>query len=326
MKNEEQIKRAFKHCFPKKDYKSVHKLAGDASTREYYRILATEESFIYCLQESFSDENDFLTIHKLFKKNKISVPDVFGVFDKDGGVLQQDLGDTSLLIELGEMNKWIEIEKIYKMVIDEILKIQSIPIAGVDEFIKKRSFDKDKLSQEVAMTCEFFIKEMLGVRKKNIDSIQEHWESICQKLGSASNVLCHRDLHSRNVMLLKEQLYLIDFQDARMGRIQYDLVSLLEDCYTDISPIRESLITYYKTRAIELGIVIENDFDEIYNMVAIQRIFKAIGSFAYLTKVKDTQRYLKNIGHAMEKMKILMMKESKLSNLFEEIYRHYYAS
>ena len=48
-------------------------------------------------------------------------------------------------------------------------------------------------------------------------------------------MLCHRDYHSRNLMLHDGSLYIIDFQDARMGPDTYDLVSLLRDSYVDLS-------------------------------------------------------------------------------------------
>ena len=57
---------------------------------------------------------------------------------------------------------------------------------------------------------------------------------VIEELAAEPRVLCHRDYHSRNLMLHDEQLYIIDFQDARMGPDTYDLVSLLRDSYVDL--------------------------------------------------------------------------------------------
>ena len=59
-------------------------------------------------------------------------------------------------------------------------------------------------------------------------------------------MLCHRDYHSRNLMLHEGRLYMIDFQDARMGPDTYDLVSLLRDSYVDLAEVAvDELIAYF---------------------------------------------------------------------------------
>ena len=48
-------------------------------------------------------------------------------------------------------------------------------------------------------------------------------------------VLCHRDFHSRNLMVTEDgSLAMVDIQDARWGPDSYDLASLLRDAYVDI--------------------------------------------------------------------------------------------
>ena len=79
--------------------------------------------------------------------------------------------------------------------------------------------------------------------------IEHEIHQICQELEASPRVFCHRDLHSRNVMVKDGEQYLIDFQDARMGPVFYDLVSLLEDCYFSLGPkLRESLYQYFMSK------------------------------------------------------------------------------
>src|SRR5205085_12439375 len=77
-------------------------------------------------------------------------------------------------------------------------------------------------------------------------TLAEEWSSIVEELASEPRVLCHRDYHSRNLMLHDGSLYIIDFQDARLGPDTYDLVSLLRDSYVDINDRQlDDLIAYF---------------------------------------------------------------------------------
>ena len=72
------------------------------------------------------------------------------------------------------------------------------------------------------------------------EAVRAEFKSIVEELAGEPRVLCHRDYHSRNLMLSQGQLYLIDFQDARMGPDTYDLASLLRDAYVDLNESRST--------------------------------------------------------------------------------------
>src|SRR5690606_14878399 len=120
----------------------------------------------------------------------------------------------------------------------------------------------------------------------------------------------------------------IDFQDARMGVPQYDLVSLLEDCYYKIDEKnKEKLIDYYVS---EIGLErlgqSKEDFTSLYNAMTLQRVFKAIGSFAYIYEGRKDLRYIKYIGYAMERMRVYLLKKPEYSNLRKLLFTTYYAN
>ena len=76
--------------------------------------------------------------------------------------------------------------------------------------------------------------------------MRAEWSAIVEELASEPRVLCHRDYHSRNLMLHDGSLYIIDFQDARMGPDTYDLASLLRDSYVDLTPQQvDELIAFF---------------------------------------------------------------------------------
>ena len=98
------------------------------------------------------------------------------------------------------------------------------------------AFDRDKLMWEL----NFFVKHFLEAYRGVVDpggareALSEEWLAIADELAGEPRVLCHRDYHSRNLMLHDRRLYIIDFQDARMGPDTYDLASLLRDSYVDL--------------------------------------------------------------------------------------------
>ena len=102
-------------------------------------------------------------------------------------------------------------------------------------------------------------------------------------------------------MVKDGEQYLIDFQDARMGPIFYDLVSLLEDCYFSLRQKLRSLFYLYFMSKVEGAFEIK-DYRRLYNLCAIQRIFKALGSFAYFYVDKGDDRYLKYIGIGVDRL------------------------
>ena len=111
-------------------------------------------------------------------------------------------------------------------------------------------------------------------------------------------MLCHRDYHSRNLMLHDEQLYIIDFQDARMGPDTYDLVSLLRDSYVDLPEQTVSeLIAYFLALKGDDGQ--EAAFRDRFDVMALQRNLKALGTFGYQTTARRNPVYIQYIPRTL---------------------------
>jgi N-acetylmuramate 1-kinase len=114
-------------------------------------------------------------------------------------------------------------------------------------------------------------------------------------------VLCHRDYHSRNLMLHGGSLYIIDFQDARMGPDTYDLVSLLRDSYVDLTPQQvDELIAFFlalKGRSDEV------EFRRRFDLMALQRNLKALGTFGYMTTSRNNTVYIQYIPRTVAYVK-----------------------
>lgn len=307
---------------PKESLVGIKRLTGDASSRRYYRVNGKNTSYVVCLQPPFlnSKKDDFINLQSIYAENSVRVPKIYDYDLEKGYVLEEDLGDKTLLHQLASLEDPDCELKSYQKAIDELVKIQSIPRdKNLDEGFTKRFFDLEKLMWEVNFTCEHlvegFLNTELGGKK---DSLIKSFNKICQRLTEEKMVVTHRDFHSRNIMMKSEELIIIDFQDTRMGLPQYDLVSLLEDCYYKISSENKLKLKdqYYKDFIQPKGLQkSKEEFDYLYDLMAIQRVFKALGSFAYIYQQRKDIRYLKYIGYSFEKLREILFRHKEFYEL-----------
>ena len=133
-------------------------------------------------------------------------------------------------------------------------------------------------------------------------------------------MLCHRDYHSRNLMLHRGRLHMIDFQDARLGPDTYDLVSLLRDSYVDITDLEvDELIAYFL--ALKGG-QDEAEFRRRFDLMALQRNLKALGTFGYQTTTRRNPVYIQYIPRTLRYVKTNLEKYPRFARLRELLGAH----
>jgi len=312
----------------------VDKLTGDASTRRYYRIFTSNKSYVVCLDNPYTDElskHPFLSVQGFLADHNVKVPKILDHNLPKGYSLQEDLGNVTLLHHLSHISSTKEEFTIYKTIVDQLLELHRIPKSGVTNTnLFQLQFDYQKYMDETRFTFKYF----MNFFNKNLDEnliseLEGLFAPIMKRLSDQSMVITHRDFHSRNIMVKDSEFTFIDFQDARWGIPQYDLVSLLEDCYYDLEETnRQTLKRYYYDNldpAIHKQASYE-EFLELYDDMLIQRVFKAVGSFCYIYNWRKDDRYLKYIGFAMEKIRRVMMNKPKYAELKVKLFQHYYAN
>jgi aminoglycoside/choline kinase family phosphotransferase len=314
---------------------NIEKLTGDASTRKYYRIWTSTTSYVACLDNPTVDPNDestFLKLQKVLHSENVRVPQIL---DKDlgtGYLLEEDLGDVTFLKDIAQISSPEEEYKYYVDAIDLMASIHNVDTRKYkDDFFTKIAFDTEKLFAEMEFTKKYFLKMYLAldVNTPAVDALYKRLYDMCYMLSNEPRVLVHRDYHSRNLMIKNNEQIVIDFQDARMGTPLYDLVSLLEDCYYQLeSKNKEKLIMYYYNNYFKKFDPTKT-FDQFmytYDMMAIQRLFKAIGSFAYIYADRKDLRYVKYIGYAFEKVRAIMLAHDDFSKERKILSGLYYAN
>ena len=323
-----------------KAIEKVVKLPGDASTRGYYRIWTKDKTYVMMKMENYADQGmnlPFLTLQKHLSMSGIDVPTVLDTDPARGIILLEDLGDVTLLRCLQEVST-PEVERdLYEQVIDSIvdLQLQASPREGspnLDAF--KLRFDHEKLMWEVNFTVEHFYKTYLArnIRDKDLKIITNRFSEFCTELANQPTVFTHRDFHSRNIMATpigndENRLVMIDFQDARMGPAQYDLASLLKDSYYQLEDAQvRKLVDYYMVRREALsGTRLDRDeFWRMFDLMSLQRNFKAIGSFASFMNRRGNPGYLKYIGNTFENVRRTLLKYPEYSDLREVLVHYYY--
>lgn len=319
------------------------KLPGDASTRSYYRIGSGGKTYIAMKMESFSEHGNnlpFLVVQRHLAAAGVDVPSVLDTDPARGFILLEDLGDVTLLRQLQEVSSADVERHLYERVIDDLVKLQvnaspeRMP-AKIEAF--KLRFDHEKLMWEVNFCIEHFYETYLkrdlkpADRKLMVDGFSE----ICRLLAEEPTVLTHRDFHCRNIMVTPREvgnlesarLVMIDFQDARMGPAQYDLASLLKDSYYQLEDAQvNSLLSYYVARweALSGTRMDRAHFQYVFDMMHVQRNFKAIGSFASFLNRRGNATYLKYIGNTFENIRRTMLKYPQYAGLREVLFHYYY--
>lgn len=290
------------------DFK-VYQLAGDASVRRYYRVSQNHQSWVLMRWEPFDPSNyPFLSVLNHFAKNSIRVPRVIGMDERLGLVLLEDLGDLTLERKFWESQNQEASLSFYKQAVDELVKIHFHSTLDrsectafhirfdVEKFLWEMKYGQDNLLSGV---CKFQFSEKLNADLTSV------FIDICERLDREPKFIAHRDYHSRNLMIKLNEMRVIDFQDARLGPIQYDLVSLLRDSYVNLNDQMCHILTedyLQKANSFLPDDFSREHFDRIYELQTIQRCFKACGSFSSFYNHRNDTRYLKYISHTLRKV------------------------
>lgn len=271
-------------------------LTGDASDRRYFRLIgAGGATSVLALNASpfRYDTLPFVNVAELLQQVPLPVPAIFDHADDLGLLRLQDLGDVTMQAHLGAATPG-EHAALYRQAVGfiELLQRRGRDLASPKYTPYSLAFDAEKLTWELEFFVKHFIEAYRGLQvpAPTRDAIREEWKAIVDELAAEPRVLCHRDYHSRNLMPNRGVLYIIDFQDARLGPDTYDLASLLRDSYVDFTEdaVDELLAFFLALR----GHSDAADFRRRFDLVSLQRNLKALGTFGYQTTTRQNPVYI----------------------------------
>ncbi len=275
--------------------------SADASFRRYFRV--THEGASFIVMDAPPDREDtrpFITVSKLFADAGLNVPEVIDADPGQGYLLLTDLGSRPYLEALDETS----VERLYGDALGALAGIQTCrPAAGL-----LPDYDRELLLREMELFREWLLGTHLGLSLDAAQSalLDAAFAGLADSALAQPRVCVHRDYHSRNLMVTqRNNPGILDFQDAVMGPVTYDLVSLLRDCYIQWPRARvEDWALGYHELALQCGILhaeheSPEQFLRWFDLMGVQRHLKAAGIFARLNHRDGKPGYLLDIPRTL---------------------------
>ncbi|MFN3918726.1 MAG: aminoglycoside phosphotransferase family protein [Methylohalobius sp.] len=285
-------------------------LAGDASTRRYLRLWTCAGSWIAMLAPPPENSKAFVAMAELLRSAGIRVPRIYGQDFRQGFLLLEDFGDITYF---KAMRSGLS-ESLYEAALAALYRLQ---VQLDPESAGLLSYDEPLLRRELDIFRQWLAEGWLGLKIPT-----ESWDSAVEVLVRSAleqpKVVVHRDYHSRNLMVLSDATPgVLDFQDAVVGPVTYDLVSLLRDCYlawpsTWVRHQQEA----YRRRLTRIGMDVPKDKWQLwFDRMGAQRHLKAAGIFARLWLRDGKPGYLQDIPRTLNYVVAVAQQDAALRGL-----------
>jgi len=276
-------------------------LSGDASFRKFYRFKNKKKSIlVFAEKEKKNNLLIYSAINKLLIKNKIKAPKLINQNYKKKFIEIEDLGNKTIF-DILIKNKSKKFKYYYK-IISILSKLQKIKNNKIITFKKTKYqipiYSKNILYKESKMFLDWYVPKIIekNKQKKLNKKLKKNIKKLINDLKNKKKVFTHRDFHISNMMYCKNNIFLIDSQDAVYGNTAYDLASLIDD-------VRIKTTLKDKEKLFKRYIIINKsiDVDEFRNdfeILSVLRNLKIIGIFSRLSVRDKKNKYLKLIPHA----------------------------
>ena len=278
------------------------RLQGDASTRQYFRYRENDQSFVLAVYPDPFDPEDFnyRQIHDLLQEIGLPVPKIITLEPKRGIVLQEDLGDESLQRRLSVADQ-AERKHLLSTAIDYIVTIQGEGTKALRPEYQASglAFDQEKLNWELLFFQRHYLEDHRRLNQVDEDQLRAEFGRLTAELAGLPRCLCHRDYMVRNLMIKNDRIYITDFQDARWGPFCYDLASLVKDSIELEEEEVQEYQDYYLGRAALPDS--PQDFVRQFQLMCIQRLLKALGTFGYQIAVRNNDSYRQYISGSLQR-------------------------
>jgi aminoglycoside/choline kinase family phosphotransferase len=268
-------------------------LAGDASFRKYHRIdLDGRRAVLMDAPPPMENVRPFLAIARHLLRLGLSAPKIFAEDVEQGFLLLEDLGDDTYARKLAG---GADEAALYALAVDLLIDLhRRFDVAQAADVPR---FDKARALREVNLLLDWYWPAVMGGPAGDAlrASYAAAWEAAWPALWSAPDTIALFDFHIDNLMIVAGRsgvaaCGLLDFQDAVIAPVAFDLVSLLEDVRRDVPPaLVEAMRQRYAAAFQHLD---RAAFDRSYAAIGAQRNTRIVGVFTRLLKRDGKPRYL----------------------------------
>jgi N-acetylmuramate 1-kinase len=271
----------------------IEPLAGDGSKRRFWRAESpgSEERFIVMAnppldRSAFRENNAYFRIGNHLKSKGVPLPRIYLFSPEEGWFIMEDMGKRSLQ----QVVEWSKNPlPLYRKVVRELLHLQ---LKGAEDFDVEWCCQTAKYDRTVMQRDEshYFRDAFL----RTYMDFNADWSELEVSFGhlaarasqARSGFFLYRDFQSRNILVHKGRIGLVDWQGGRLGPLGYDLASLLIDPYTALSlHLQKEIYHVYLSLLAKSNPDLVDDVETTFPYLSLQRNLQILGAFAYLSKV-----------------------------------------
>ncbi len=272
-------------------YTDLQVASADASFRQYFRVTNKQDNKTYIVMDAPPEKEDchsFVQVTNLIRGVKVNAPNIIAKDMQQGFLLLDDLGNKPYLQHLDNNTA----DDLYTDAIDALVKMQTIDA-------RLPAYDEKLLQTEMDLFETWFLNRHLGVELNTTQktALQSVFKALIKNAQEQPQVFVHRDYHSRNLMITESNNPgVIDYQDAVIGPITYDLVSLFKDCYIEWPREKvEHWLDLYLARITPTQFIDRTTILRWFDLMGLQRHLKVLGIFARLNYRDGKTQYLDDL-------------------------------
>ena len=299
---------------------TLQPLASEASTRRFYRIETQSKKNSYIAMDSppeTEDNQQFVRLSEVFRKNGVTVPKVYAADLDRGFLLVEDFGDRLFFTEYPHTDR----KALIMNAVALMSRIQLVTSPSIPPYEESRYRMELEIFRE--WTCEALL---------NIDDfpVSDSTDYIIGGILKQPCTVIHRDFHCKNLFsvyglkhspncMSEPEIGIVDFQDALLGALTYDLASYTYDCYWEFSEeeieycIELAWTRFGPSQREEYGGI--QGFHAMVEIVALQRMLKAVGIFCRLHLQRNRASHLPFVCSVLERAAKLALKREETAAL-----------
>ncbi len=285
----------------------IEAVAGDVSSRKFYRIYPQQGETLILMDygRPFAGASDDMLLGAIFRRAGLPVAEIREAAGDVGCVLLEDLGpDTLQSVLEGAIDRDRRLALLEEAArLAARVAARGTPVLAGCEELRDRTLDAERFRFEMDYFLQHFVAGFRG-RADAPPALRDRLYELADAIDQpAFRVFCHRDFHSRNLIVVSDdRLAMVDIQDARLGPDSYDLASLIRDAYIDVD--EAEVVRLIETFLDELPDSPDAEtFSVRLRRVQAQRMIKALGTFGFQVSVRQAKAFRVPISRTLARLR-----------------------